>query len=39
MKTAIGNFAFWCLFAFVCAMWLTATACPDDDIVCLLRSK
>lgn len=39
MKRAIANVAFWTLFSAVCAMWLTATACPDDDMVCLLRGE
>jgi hypothetical protein len=37
MKRFTTNVLFWMLFSFVCAMWVTSTACPNDDVFCLVK--
>lgn len=37
MKHLAKQVGFWMLFSFVCAMWMTSTACPQDDIFCIVK--
>jgi hypothetical protein len=37
MKRFTTNVLFWMLFSFVCAMWVASTACPNDDVFCLVK--
>lgn len=39
MKRAVDFVLSVMLVAFLAALVLTATACPEDDVVCLIRSK
>jgi hypothetical protein len=37
MKRIAQNFAFIVAVSFVSAMLMTAAACPDNEVVCLLK--